>query len=70
MLLATGILCRYIAAGSTTGALYKFKYGPRAIATGWIFGGILGTAVGCLNWAVMHLTGLRTSVFCILTVTL
>ncbi|KAK8726654.1 hypothetical protein OTU49_009975 [Cherax quadricarinatus] len=47
----------YLAAGSITGSLYKLKQGPRAIVAGGMIGGALGTLAGCINLAILYITG-------------
>lgn len=49
---------RYVAAGGITGALYKFKQGPRATIAGGIIGGALGSIAGCVSLGLMYLTGM------------
>ncbi|XP_071549883.1 uncharacterized protein 140up isoform X2 [Panulirus ornatus] len=51
-------LLEYVTAGSTTGLLYKFKQGPRAMVAGGIIGGALGTIAGLSNLAIIYLTGI------------
>ncbi|XP_037784850.1 RPII140-upstream gene protein-like isoform X1 [Penaeus monodon] len=47
----------YAAAGGITGALYKFKQGPRATIAGGIIGSALGSIAGCVSVGLMYLTG-------------
>lgn len=49
---------RYAAAGGITGALYKFKQGPRATIAGGIIGSALGSIAGCVSVGLMYLTGM------------
>ncbi|XP_042864880.1 RPII140-upstream gene protein-like [Penaeus japonicus] len=47
----------YAAAGGITGALYKFKQGPRATIAGCIIGSALGSLAGSVSLGIMYLTG-------------
>ncbi|KAF5303468.1 hypothetical protein FQA39_LY09931 [Lamprigera yunnana] len=52
-----GIL-EHTLAGTSAGALYKFKVGPRAMLVGGILGGILGTLGGILTLSALQMTGM------------
>jgi complex I assembly factor TIMMDC1 len=47
----------YLAAGSTTGALYKFNMGLRGMAAGGLVGLAFGGIAGGLSLAIMKATG-------------
>lgn len=48
---------RYSAGGFLTGAMYKFKQGPRASLAGGLVGGLLGTVAGIANAGILYITG-------------
>ena len=48
---------RYSGGGIITGAIYKFKLGPRATVAGAVMGGALGTLAGILNTTLLYLSG-------------
>lgn len=48
---------RYSGGGIITGALFKLKSGPKPAIAGAVMGGALGTIAGCVNLALMALTG-------------
>jgi O-antigen ligase len=47
----------YIAGGMATGALYKWKMGPRGMFAGGCVGGFLGTFAGLVSIGLLKLTG-------------
>ncbi|KAG5673832.1 hypothetical protein PVAND_003846 [Polypedilum vanderplanki] len=47
----------YIIGGATTGALYKWKMGPRGMTAGFLVGGALGIVGGAFSVGIMKLTG-------------
>lgn len=53
---------RYAAAGGITGALYKFKQGPRATIAGCIIGSALGSLAGSVSLGIMYLTGMLCTI--------
>ncbi|MPC23252.1 RPII140-upstream gene protein-like [Portunus trituberculatus] len=50
----------YSVGGFLTGAIYKFKLGPRASLAGGLVGGLLGTVAGIANTGILYLTGTST----------
>jgi hypothetical protein len=47
----------YVAGGAATGALYKWKMGPRGMTAGLLVGGGLGLVGGAFSVGIMKLTG-------------
>lgn len=47
----------YIAAGTLSGMIYKFKTGPKAMIAGGAVGGFLGAMAGSISLAIMYVTG-------------
>jgi len=50
----------YSAGGLLAGAVYKFPMGPKAVISGGLVGGVLGTIAGALSVGIMKLTGTTT----------
>ncbi|KAK8378981.1 hypothetical protein O3P69_009607 [Scylla paramamosain] len=53
-------IIEYSAGGFITGAMYKFKLGPRASLAGGLMGGLLGTVAGIVNTGILYITGTST----------
>ncbi|XP_050730545.1 RPII140-upstream gene protein-like [Eriocheir sinensis] len=47
----------YSAGGTITGAIFKLKNGPKPAIAGAVMGGALGTIAGCVNLALLALSG-------------
>lgn len=47
----------YSAGGAAAGAVYKFPMGPKAMVSGALAGGVLGTVAGLLTLAILKFTG-------------